>query len=472
MSCCASSDQEFDLAVVGAGSAGFAAAIAAAERGARVLLVGFGTIGGTCVNIGCVPSKFLIRAAEAAVAGRHAQRFPGIRGDTRVVDWTALQQARAELVARLRQEKYVELLPHYPTIRYVEGRARLVADGVEVAGQPYAVPRVVLTTGARPAIPAIPGLAEVPVLTSTEALELAERPASLLVMGAGYIGLELAQAYARFGTRVTLLCRRRPLPEQDPEVSGALADFLAEEGVRLVSGVRYRAVRRGGEGVELEVEREGRVELFTASRLLVATGRAPNIEGLGLDELDIATDARGFIRTDRHLRTSRPGVYAAGDVTGRHMFVYTAARQGRIAALNALEGDRELYDPKAVPAVVFTDPQLATVGLGEQTARAAGYEVEVRTLPLDQVPRALAARDTRGFVRMVAERASGRLLGVQILAPEGADSIQTATLALEAGWTVSRLAESLFPYLTTVEGLRLAAQTFARDLSRLSCCAA
>ncbi len=154
------------------------------------------------------------------------------------------------------------------------------------------------------------------------------------------------------------------------------------------------------------------------------------------------------------------------------MFVYTAARQGRIAALNALEGDRELYDPKAVPAVVFTDPQLATVGLGEQAARAAGHEVEVRTLPLDQVPRALAARDTRGFVRMVAERASGRLLGVQILAPEGADSIQTATLALEAGWTVSRLAESLFPYLTTVEGLRLAAQTFARDVSRLSCCAA
>ncbi len=472
MSCCASSDQAFDLAVVGAGSAGFAAAIAAAERGARVLLVGFGTIGGTCVNIGCVPSKFLIRAAEAAVAGRHAQRFPGITSETRVVDWTALQQVRAELVARLRQEKYVELLPHYPTIRYVEGRARLVADGVEVADRHYAVPRVVLSTGARPAIPPIPGLAEVPVLTSTEALELAERPASLLVMGAGYIGLELAQAYARFGTRVTLLCRRRPLPEQDPEVSEALADFLAEEGVRLVSGVRYRAVRRGGEGVELEVEREGRVELFTASRLLVATGRAPNIEGLGLDELDIATDARGFIRTDRHLRTSRPGVYAAGDVTGRHMFVYTAARQGRIAALNALEGDREVYDPKAVPAVVFTDPQLATVGLGEQAARAAGYEVEVRTLPLDQVPRALAARDTRGFVRMVAERASGRLLGVQILAPEGSDSIQTATLALEAGWTVSRLAESLFPYLTTVEGLRLAAQTFARDVSRLSCCAA
>jgi len=465
-------DRPFDLAVVGAGSAGFAAAITAAERGARVLLVGHGAIGGTCVNIGCVPSKFLIRAAEAVHAGRHARRFPGITGETRLVDWRALQRARAELVARLRHEKYEALLPHYPTIRYLEGRARLVADGVEVDGTRHRARAVVLTTGARPAIPPIPGIDGVGPLTSTEALELDELPSSLLVIGAGDIGCELAQAFARFGSAVTLLCRRRPLPEQDPEVSEALARFLEADGIRLVTGVRYRRIWREEDEVVLEVERAGTVERHRGRHVLVATGRVPNTEDLGLDGLGIATDERGFVRVDRHLRTSRPGVYAAGDVTGRHMFVYTAARQARIAALNALEGDRHVYEPRAVPQVVFTDPQVATVGLGAEAARRQGFEVEVRTLPLDQLPRALAALDTRGLVRLVAERKSRRLLGAQVVAPEGADSIQTATVAIEAGWTVERLIDVLSPYLTTVEGLRLAAQTFEKDVSRLSCCAA
>jgi len=462
----------FDLAVVGAGSAGFAAAIAAAERRARVLLIGHGTLGGTCVNIGCVPSKFLIRAAEAAHAGRHARRFPGIAGDTRLVDWAALQRAREELVTTLRREKYEALLPLYPNVRYLEGRARLRADGVEVDGRRLPARAVVIATGARPAVPPIPGIETVPVLTSTEALALPRRPASLLVVGAGYIGCELAQAYARFGTAVTLVCRRRLLPGLDPEVSETLTAAFAAEGIRVVTGVRYRRLRPRESGVALEMEREGRVETLTAERLLVATGRVPDTENLGLAELGIATDSRGFVEVDDRLRTSRPGVYAAGDVTGGPMFVYVAARQGRIAALNALEGDRHRYAPAAVPSVVFTDPQVAAVGWSETAARAAGLEVEVRTLSLAAVPRALVARDARGFVRMVADRGDGRVRGVQIVAPEGADAVQTATLALEAGFTVERLAEVLFPYLTTVEGLRLVAQTFTRDVSRLSCCAA
>ncbi len=461
----------FDLAVIGAGSAGFAAAIAAAERGARVLLAGRGPLGGTCVNIGCVPSKFLIRAAGAATAGRRARRFPGIEGATRLADWTALQRARAELVTTLRREKYEGLLPRHPGIHYREGPARLLADGVEVAGVRHRARAVVIATGARPALPPVPGIETVEALTSTEALELPRLPTSLLVMGAGYVGCELAQAFARFGVTVTLVCRRRPLPELDPGVSAALARHLAADGVRVVAGVRYRRVRPREGGVALEVARAGTVETLTAERLLVATGRVPNTEELGLAGLGIATDERGFIAVDRHLRTSRPGVYAAGDVTGRHMFVYAAARQGRIAALNALEGDRHVYAPAAVPSVVFTDPQVAAVGLGETAARAAGLDVEVRELPLAAVPRAGVARDDRGLLRMVAARGDGRILGAQIVAPGAGEVVQTATLALEAGFTVARLVEVLFPHLTTVEGLRLVAQGFAGDVSRLSCCA-
>ena len=285
------------------------------------------------------------------------------------------------------------------------------------------------------------------------------------------IGVELAQMFARFGVQVTLVCRRRPLPEAEPEISRALTGYFEEEGIRVLAGLRYRRVEARGGGVVLTVEREGEELALTAERLLLATGRRPNSEGLGLDALGVACDERGAILVDPHMRTSRPGIYAAGDVTGRHMFVYMAAHGGRIAALNALEGDRHQYDDRAVPSVVFSDPQVASVGLTEAEAVAAGLEVRTSVLPLDQVPRALAARDTRGLVKLVAERDSGRLLGVHILAPEGADSIETGVLALRQGLTASELGATIFPYLTTVEALKLAAQTFEKDVASLSCCA-
>jgi mercuric reductase len=460
-----------DLVVIGAGSAGFSAAIRASELGARVTLIGAGTIGGTCVNIGCVPSKTLIRAAETLHQGKLAARFAGIAADARLADWAAVMAQKEALVSGMRDAKYAALLPQYEGISYIEGAARFTADGLVVGDAPLPAGRVVIATGAAPAIPPIPGIGDVPYLTSTTALALDRLPRSLLVIGGGVIGCELGQMFARFGVAVTIICRSHLLPGFEPEVVGALTGFLREEGIAIRCGVAYRRIRRDAAGVALEVTQEGRPETITAEQVLVATGREPNTAGLDLAAAGIATDTRGAIAVDEFLATSRSGVYAAGDVTGRDQFVYMAAYGAKLAAENALNGNTRRYDARAMPEVVFTDPQAARVGLTEAEARAQGLVVRSVTLGLDQVPRALAARDTRGLVKLVAEEGSLRLLGAQILAPEGADSIQTAVLAIKHRLTVTDLAETLFPYLTTVEALKLAALGFQKDVAKLSCCA-
>ncbi len=473
--CCAAgtpkSGGEYDLAVVGAGSAGFSAAIAAAELGANVALIGHGTIGGTCVNVGCVPSKTMIRATETLHHAEAASRFAGIRAHGQITDWRALVRQKDELVSSLRQAKYSDLLPGYNTIAYLEGAARLTADGVVLDDEPIKARRVIVATGAAPSVPAISGIETIPYLTSTSALELEQLPASLLIIGGGFIGCELGQMFARAGVKVTIATRRRLLPKAEPEIGEALARYLTEEGIIIRDGLTYRRIEQSPEGVALSVAVDGRAEAITAQRVLVTSGRRPNTEGFGLREAGVALLPNGGIEVDDRMRTSKLGVYAAGDVTGRDQFVYMAAYGARIAAENALNGDSKRYDASVMPAVVFTDPQVASVGFTEAEARAQGIAVKTSTLRLNHVPRALAARDTRGLIKLVAEARSGRLLGAHIIAPEGADSIQTAALAIKTGLTVKELAETIFPYLTTVEGLKLAAQTFDKDVAKLSCCA-
>ncbi len=460
-----------DLAVIGAGSAGFAAAIAAAERGAHVALIGHGTIGGTCVNTGCVPSKTLIRAMESVRHAKSAARFAGVRADGRVQDWRAVVGQKDELVLSLRQSKYADLLPSYNGIAYIEGRARLTNDGVTVDESPIKAGKVIIATGASPSVPPIPGIEAVPYLTSTTALELDRLPKSLLVIGGGYIGCELGQMFARAGVKVTIVDIVPILSAAEPEIANALAGYLRDEGIVIREGVKTTAVRKTGRGVALDISDGGRDETIEAEHVLVATGRRPNTASMGLEEGGVELLANGGIKVDEWMRTTRPGVYAAGDVTGRDPFVYMAAYGAKIAAENALDGDGRRYDSSVMPAVVFTDPQVASVGLTEATARRQGLAVKTAVLPLAYVPRALAARDTRGLIKLIAAADSGKLLGAHILAPEGADSIQTAALAITCGLTVQQIADTIFPYLTTVEGLKLAAQTFTKDVARLSCCA-
>ena len=278
-------------------------------------------IGGTCVNVGCVPSKTLIRAVESLHNARVAARFAGIRGEARLDDWHSLVAQKDKLVADLRQAKYVDLLPEYNTIAYVEGPARFAANGIHVNGERLRVGKTIVTTGASAARPSIPGIEDIDYLTSTTALELQELPRSMLVIGGGYIGCELAQLFARAGVRVTLVCRSRLLPEGEPEISEALVGYLREDGVDVRTGVAYRHIRRTGTGIVLDVGLNGAAEALEAEVMLAATGRKPNIEGLGLADVDVAVTSSGGIRVDEHLRTSNPAIYAAGDVTGRHQFV-------------------------------------------------------------------------------------------------------------------------------------------------------
>ncbi|WP_296763623.1 mercury(II) reductase [Sediminimonas sp.] len=462
----------FDLAVIGAGSAGFSAAITAAEGGKRVALIGHGTIGGTCVNVGCVPSKTMIRAAEAIHGAKAAHRFPGLRGEAQVTDWAALVAAKDDLVANLRQKKYADLLPGYEDVTYIgEGPARLVNGGVEIGEHKITAPKVIVATGGRPAVPDIAGIDAVPALDSTQLLELETLPESLIFLGGGYIGVELAQMMARMGVAVTIVCRSRLLPRTDPEVSDALSDILRAEGVSVVDGVSYQAARAEDGHATLTVTQDGVARDLTAGHLVLTTGRTPNSEGLGLADMDVETDKRGAIIVSDDMSTTRPGIYAAGDVTNRDQFVYMAAYGAKMAARNAVLDGTERYDNTAMPWVVFTDPQVAGAGLSEAQAHAAGHAVKTSVIGLDNVPRALAARDTRGLIKLVADADTDRLLGGVIVAPEGADSIQTLAMALKFAMTTKALGATIFPYLTTVEGLKLAAQTFDMDVAKLSCCA-
>ena len=457
----------FDLIVLGAGSAGLTVARRSAKLGARVALFDPDALGGTCVNRGCVPKKAMWFAAQWAQAQRLAADI-GFAVTPAPLDWARFRRQRDDYIAGIRQ-RYAQRLDE-EGIHVLSSAARFVAANtlVDADGARYSAPQIVIATGARPHVPALPGIEEIAPLDSTSALALTDLPASLLVLGAGYIGVELAQLFARAGVAVTLVSRRGVLPEAEPEVSAALEGCLAKEGIRLVRARGYERLSPGAAGARLHLAGG---DILEAERLLLATGRVPNSAGLNLAAAGIATDTGGGILVDSHMRTGNSTVWAAGDVTGRDQFVYMAAYGARLAARNAVTGATEAYDNTTMPWVVFSDPQVAGVGLSEARARARGHQIVTSVLPLDAVPRARAARDTRGLIKLVAEAGSRRLLGAQILAPEGADSIQTAAMALKAGMTYDDLGATIMPYLTTVEGLKLAAQAFETDVAALSCCA-
>lgn len=469
----------YDLIVIGSGGGGMAAAIKAAELGYRAAIIEGGTIGGTCVNIGCVPSKTLIRAAAAYYnAGQHP--FKGIQTRAEGVDWAALMQHKDELVTELRQVKYVDVLASYGgNITLIRGWARLKSDH-EVAlddGRVFTAGKIVLATGAKPGILSLPGIKEVEFLTSTTAISLTQQPESLLVIGGRAVALELGQTFARLGTKVTLLQRSsRLIPDHEPEISTALAEALRQEGLTIQTGVKPLAIRAEAGQKVVTANVNGEKSEFRAEQVLMAVGRTPNTQAMGLAEIGVELDEHGFIKVNSRLETTNPNLYAVGDVTGGPNLVYVAAAAGGIAATNALTGEGKSLNLNILPEVIFTDPQVARVGLTEAEATAGGYEVKISTLPLAYVPHALAARDTRGLIKLVADRASDRLLGAHVLAAEGGEIIQTAALALkfglQYGFTIANVREMLFPYLTQVEGLKLAAQTFEKDVAQLSCCAA
>ncbi len=465
-------DGDFDLLIVGGGSAGFGAAIRGAELGARVAMAELGTLGGTCVNVGCVPSKTLIRAAEANHRRTH-HPFEGIAATDGQPDWPVVREHKDALVTGMREGKYRDVLRSYEAVTLFEQRAT-VTSGKSITladGQHITAGKLVITTGASPWAAPIPGLAEVEYLDSTSAMALDTLPSSMIVIGASAVGVELAQMFLRLGVQVTLLeALPRIVPAEDPAIGGALAEFLAAEGMEIHAGVTIEAVERNGR-YTVRFQQDSRAGTATAEQLLVATGRRANTGGFGLAEVGVTLGKRGEIVVNEYLHSANPDIYAAGDVTGEPMFVYVAAYGGTTAAENALTGDTVPFDLTALPKVTFTDPQVASVGFTEEEIGFQGREPVTAELPLEHVPRALAARDTRGFVKLVADANTRKIVGAHILAAEAGEMITELALAVQFGLTIENLTSAFHPYLTLSEGIKLAAQAFNKDVAKLSCCA-
>lgn len=460
------------IAIIGSGSGAFAAAIRAAEEGARVTMIESGAVvGGTCVNVGCVPSKIQIRAAQLAQYQRK-NPFAGLADHQPEIDRSRIQTQQKSRVDELRQAKYQSILDDNPAISLRRGRARfedvhtLIIEAQDGAQEKVTADRILIATGASPMIPPIPGLADTPYWTSDEAVFSDETPQHLVVIGASVVVLEQAQAFARLGSRVTVLARSTLLSREDSELGAALAEVFRNEGIEVLEHTQASNVAFGAGQFVLDTA-HGRL---ASDRLLIATGRSANTRDLALDRVGVKTDESGAIIVDEYLRTSAESIYATGDCTNLPQFVYVAAAGGTRAAVNMTGGNAAL-DLSAMPAVIFTEPQVATVGLDERAAQIQGINTETRTLSLEHVPRALANFETGGFVKLVADADSRRLLGAQILAPEAGEMIQTAALAVHHHMTVEALGDMLFPYLVHVEALKLCAQTFTKDVSQLSCCA-
>ncbi|CAM3594297.1 mercury(II) reductase [Brevibacillus invocatus] len=462
---------DYDYIIIGSGGAAFSSAIEAVKYGAKVAIIERGTVGGTCVNIGCVPSKTLLRAGEINHLAKN-NPYVGLHTSAGDVDLAPLIKQKNELVTHLRNSKYVDLIDDYG-FEFIKGEAKFADEkSVEVNGMKLSAKRFLIATGASPAVPNIPGLDEVDYLTSTTMLELKKVPKRLAVIGSGYIGMELGQLFHHLGSEVTLMQRSpRLLKEYDPEISEAIAQTLTEQGVNLVTGASFERIEQEGEIKKVHLEINGKKRIIEVDQLLVATGRTPNTATLNLQAAGVEVGSRGEIVIDEYSKTTNSRIYAAGDVTLGPQFVYVAAYQGAVAAGNAVGGLNKKLNLEVVPGVTFTAPAIATVGLTEQQAKEKGYEVKTSVLPLDAVPRALVNRETTGVFKLVADAKTLKVLGAHVVAENAGDVIYAATLAVKFGLTIEDLRETLAPYLTMAEGLKLAALTFDKDVSKLSCCA-
>ncbi len=474
-------EQQFDLVILGSGSTAFAAALKAAELGKTAVMTESRTVGGTCVNRGSLPSKNLIEAARIYWEAQHP-RFPGLGGKKLDLDFKELIRGKDEVIHDYRGRKYEAILSDSDKIKIVEGHAALVdphtvqANGTRLVGQ-----QVLVATGSRPTTPEILGLADVPyltseLLTSGEPMELWEQPRSLVIVGGGYIALELAQLFQRLGTQVTLLERsERILKNYEPEVSIAVRDVLTAEGVDIRSNVRVKGVRRKDGGVAVVTDTDDRDGVARAERLLVATGRTPNTDSIGLDTAGVALDERGFVMVDEHLRTSVSNIWAAGDVIGTNtagqMATPVGAHDGNIAASNALANEGRKVDHAVIARTIFTDPQVAVVGLTDAEANARGFACTCNTIPMHYVPRAGAIRDERGIIKMVLERDSGKVLGVSMVGRDAGEVIHEAAMGMRFGATVHDFIDMIHVYPTMAEALKIVALSFFKDVEKMSCCA-
>ncbi len=471
-----SGKNNFDLIIIGGGSAAFSAAITAEELGLSTLMVNGGLpFGGTCVNVGCVPSKTLIRAAETVYHANHSN-FAGIKPKGADIDFGRVIKDKKQLVATLQEKKYMDVVGDFENLQMIEGWAEFLDNKtILVNGKDkYTAIKFVIATGATTNVPEIEGLNDIGYLTNVSLFDLEEKPESITIMGAGYIGLEIAMAYNRLGVKVRMIeFTDRVLRTQTPDISEELEKQMKSEGFEILPNFRAVKFEKDGDATIIHCKcPDGSFTKITENgKVVIATGTKPNSQKLGLDNINLSLGDKGHILVNEKMATNLPNIFAVGDVTNTPAFVYTAAYEGKIAVENAFSSAGKKADYSSLPWVVFTDPQIAGAGLDEAQAEAQNIPFEVSKLTLDNVPRALAANDTRGFIKLIRNTETDKLIGARVVAPEGGELIQQLSMAIKYGITVKDLADSFYPYLTLGEGIKLAAITFGKDVSKLSCCA-
>ena len=471
--------EALDFLVLGSGSTAFAAAIKAHELGARVAMIERRTLGGTCANRGCLPSKNLIEAARIVWEAAHP-RYDGLSPARIEVDFPALVGQKDEVVRRYRARKYAAVAEGID-VEVLTGDARITGPHtVALDGRSVEADRLLIATGSRPTTPPIRGLETVPYLTSDlldadEAGRLTELPESLVVLGGGYVAVELAQMFARLGSRVTVVARSALLRGYEPLLGDTLAEAFRSEGIEVLVNSRVERVSSDGGAVAVKVETPSAGRIIRAARLLVATGREPNTDGLDLDAAGVATDRNGFVTVDAGLRTNQPTIWAAGDVIGRQhgsqMATPVGARQGRLVAENALADAGRKFDGAVIPRAIFVDPPIGVVGLTEAEVKAKHLPAVTATTPLEYVPRAGAIHRTAGFVKMIASTIDERILGIHVSGESAPEIIHEAAMAMHFKATIKDFVELIHVYPTMAEALKIGAQAFSRDVSKLSCCA-
>ena len=497
---------QFDLIIIGGGSAAFSAAIKASELEKKVLMINDGLpIGGTCVNVGCVPSKTLIRTAEQFHNANHPN-FSGIKPGNNKIDFKEVVRQKTELVEELKQHKYIDVLKDDSNVTILKSYGRFLdKNTIEANGKKYFAEKILIATGSTTFIPDLSGLKETGYLTNETLYELEELPEHLCVIGGRYIALENAQMFARLGSKVTILQRsNRILPDEMPDVTETLKDYLEEEGIEILTGAKIKSIVRKNGKVLVNASVKDEPQTIEGTHIFIAAGRKGNSKEFGLEELGIEIHKNSFIKTNEYLQTSIPNIYAAGDVTGEYLFVYSAAYEGSLAVQNMFgenkvnsglsfprkwesknsEIDSRLHgndrvestqkikkDYSVFPWVIFTDPQVAGVGMDENQAYENKIDYEVSTIQLKDVPRSIAARNTKGFIKLIRNKEKDTLIGARILAPEGSELLMEISLAIKYGITVKELKQMFHPYLTLSEGVKLAAIGFEKDVNKLSCCA-
>ncbi len=467
---------KYGLVIIGQGSAAFAAAIKANEMGIKTTMVGGnatpGTaIGGTCVNVGCMPSKNLITVANVFYNATN-NSFEGIKYGNGKLNFRKVIEQKDALVKKFRKEKYADVIESLENVTYIDGRGKFVSrNEIEVNGKRIAGDKFVIAVGARTNIIPVKGLETIDYLTNEEALSLKKLPDSLCVVGGRALGLEFAQLYAHFGTKVTVLQRsERILPEHEPEISEALKQYLEEEGIEIYTGMNINYVGRSGNQKIVNFTSGGETHEIKVDHILFATGRKPNTDGMNLEKAGVELDGHGFVKVNEEMQTSALHVWAAGDVVGEPMLETIAAKEGAVAVENAFGKIKRRINFKEVPSAVFTYPEVASVGLTDEQATGNGIKCTCRIFPMSYVPKAHVIGDTRGLVKLVVDRETKRIVGVHILAPHAADIIHEGTLAVKFGLTIDDIIDTVHVFPTLSEAIKLAAQSFYKDVSKLSCC--